>query len=382
MTADIADALDAVSEASVEELESELARAQVKLAKREQRIKTLERSVRELANIREETERRAAFMDAIANAEVPPPRWLTPKRNKSKGKRQVTVGLMLSDLHLDEVVRPEEMNWVNKYNRQIALMRFERVIESTIKVATEIFSYPDYDGIVVSFNGDVFSGIIHQELRESNDATMFESLLFWEPIFVGAIDRLASAFGKFHGIWQYGNHGRMSHKPVAKNRARDNMEWLFAHNVARHFVNDPRVTMTIPESADTQIQVYDHVMRLEHGDAFSGGSGIAGAVSPLLLGVHRATRQAMAENRPFDVMGVGHWHQYLVAPSKGLIINGALKGYDEYARGKKFEPEPAQQAFWLWTPEYGVSFAAPIMAQDPVAEGWLDKNGNPIKGKA
>ena len=78
----------------------------------------------------------------------------------------------------------------------------------------------------------------------------------------------------------------------------------------------------------------------------------------------------MAEHRPFDVMAVGHWHQYIVAPSKGLIVNGSLKGYDEFARQFKFEPEPAQQAFWLWTPEHGISFSAPILAVDRASEGW------------
>lgn len=294
---------------------------------------------------------------------------MTPDKRR-KTERRATVGLMLSDLHLDEVVRPEEMNWTNAHNRQIAQIRLQHVIETTIKLTDDVFSGMRYDGIVVPWAGDVFSGIIHQELRENNEAPLLDSLVYWEPIIAGAFERLASHYGRLHVAVVCGNHGRLSHKPVAKGRVRDNIEWLFAHNVARHFADSSHVTFHIPQAADTIVRVYDHRMRLEHGGAFKGGSGIAGAMSPLLLGVHRATRQAMAEGRPFDVMAVGHWHQYIVAPSKGLIVNGSLKGYDEWARSMKFEPEPATQAFWLWTPEHGISFAAPIVAQRRKDEGW------------
>ena len=91
--------------------------------------------------------------------------------------------------------------------------------------------------------------------------------------------------------------------------------------------------------------------------------------SPIMLGQHRKTQQQMAVGKPpFDWMVLGHWHQYFCG--RGIIVNGALKGFDEFAYVNNFRFEPAQQAFWLTTPEHGVAFSAPIFCEDKKAEGW------------
>ena len=72
----------------------------------------------------------------------------------------------------------------------------------------------------------------------------------------------------------------------------------------------------------------------------------------------------------FDTVVMGHWHQLIMAPSQGLIVNGALKGLDEYAAISNFAPERPQQALWVTTPEHGVTFTAPVFVQDRAKEGW------------
>ena len=52
----------------------------------------------------------------------------------------------------------------------------------------------------------------------------------------------------------------------------------------------------------------------------------------------------MATAEPMDYLVVGHFHQYS-PPAQGLVMGGSLKGYDEYAFGKRLRPEPAQQNF-------------------------------------
>ena len=340
------------------------------LKRRDMRIAEQERTIKRLIQERDRALEQADVTQAIVVGNQAPPRWLTPKR-RTKGEYHVTAGLLLSDLHLDEVVEPAAMSWINAYNREIAEQRFAHVIETAIRLTSEFMTGVTYDGCVVLWAGDVFSGLIHEELRETNVAPILGSMHYWEPIVAGAFSRLADVYGRLHVAVTYGNHGRLTLKPKAKQKAQDSFEWLFAHNVAAHFRDDKRVTFSIPDAPHQIVQVYNHRTRLEHGNlGMRGGSGIAGALSPLMLGVHRATRQAAAEGQQFDVMAVGHWHQYMMLPSRGIIVNGSLKGYCEYARDSKFEPEPAQQAFWLWTPEHGISFSAPLIAQDRAREGW------------
>ena len=43
-----------------------------------------------------------------------------------------------------------------------------------------------------------------------------------------------------------------------------------------------------------------------------------------------------------------------------LIVNGSLKGYDEYAYNNNFGFEPPQQALWLTHPKHGITFRMPV----------------------
>lgn len=301
-----------------------------------------------------------------ANKPDAAPRWLSPK-SPAKGHR-ATLCLLLTDTHFDEEVDPAQIDGLNAYNRHIAEMRLERFFASSVKLAKHYLSGVKYDGVCLMLGGDIFSGNIHEELARTNADTLFGSLLYWLGPMRAGVEMLAREFGKVHVAGTPGNHGRMTRKPIAKQRAADNLDWLLYHLLARELSKDDRITWEIPTSADTHVKVYDTRYLLTHGDQFRGGSGISGAMAPLLLGAHRKTkRQAMA-GRPYDYMVLGHWHQTLA--HKGLIVGGALKGYDEYAYVSNFEPETPQQPLWITTPERGITFSAPVQVCDRKEEGW------------
>jgi hypothetical protein len=67
-------------------------------------------------------------------------------------------------------------------------------------------------------------------------------------------------------------------------------------------------------------------------------------------------------------MWCGHWHQLVQTP--GLIVNGSLKGVDEYAFINNFGYEQPQQALAVITPERGITIQAPIFCVDRKKEGW------------
>ena len=81
----------------------------------------------------------------------------------------------------------------------------------------------------------------------------------------------------------------------------------------------------------------------------------------------RARKQV---NCPHDVLIMGHWHQLVQAASAGLIVNGCTKGPDEFAAIMNFPDEPPQQAWWLVTPEHGVTVQSPIFVMDKQKEKW------------
>lgn len=297
------------------------------------------------------------------------PDWLVQPGNAS-GHRGVAT-LQLSDTHFDEVVDPMQMENYNAYNRVIAEQRLRRLAEKTIEVARNYMGGVTYDGLAILATGDTFSGDIHEELRRTNEADLYASCVHWVGHMVRFLEVLADDFGNVHVGAVVGNHGRNERKPVFKNRVTNNIEWLFWHFVAEVLAakGEQRITFDIATGLRGQMAVYDTIYSYEHGDTFKGGSGIAGARSPLLLGQHRASVQAIAMGQPMDWMVVGHFHQYQ-PPSQGLIMGGSLKGYDEFAAGLHFRPEPPQQGLWVTTPERGPTVFAPIQPMDRKAEGW------------
>ena len=194
------------------------------------------------------------------------------------------------------------------------------------------------------------------------------SIDFWIDPMVAALQLLAGEFGHVHVPGVVGNHGRNSHKPVMKNRVEDNFDWLFYRILQRELKGDERFTWQLPVTADVTVQHYGHRYLMTHGDQFRGGSGISGIQTPLALGAFRKSKRQQAVADPFDTMLLGHVHQYQTLP--GIITNGSLKGYDEYASISNFGFEVPQQAFWITTPERGPAFHVAVQPMNRKAERW------------
>jgi len=294
------------------------------------------------------------------------PKWLRTK--SKKGEHRGIANLFLSDLHLDEVVNPAQMGFVNAYNRDIALLRLRATAESAVKMAKGYIQGIDYDVITVWLGGDIFSGNIHDELKQTNEGTILASLEFWIDPFVEMLRYLADEFGAVHVPGCVGNHGRNTYKPIAKNRVEDNFDWFFYRQLKRALDGDSRFTWQLPVTPDVTVKHYNHTYLLTHGDQFRGGSGIAGIATPLALGAFRKSRRQQAVDDPFDTLLLGHFHQYTLLP--GIIVNGSLKGYDEYASISNFGFEVPKQAFWVSTPERGPAFHADIQPMHKKLERW------------
>ena len=70
-------------------------------------------------------------------------------------------------------------------------------------------------------------------------------------------------------------------------------------------------------------------------------------------------------DRVVDVSDGGIMDVVVIATTTGTYF---ADGYGSH--NCNFEPEPAQQALWITTPERGITFSAPVFVQDRKAEGW------------
>lgn len=308
----------------------------------------------------------ASFYDSARREPIRIPEW---QIKPTKGSHAGLVMAQSTDWHLGEVVKPEEIFDLNAFNREIALKRVKLWAEKVITLPREYVNGVRLDGLVVPATGDLFTGDIHDELKQTNNSPLLAEVLFWQEPVMAAILELEREYKNvaFHVV--DGNHGRLSKKPIFKGRVHDNVEWLF-WSVVRDRLRDlgSKVVINVSTSPDLNVAVYGRNHLLTHGEQFQGGTGIAGSFSPLMLGSHRKGKRQDIAGMPMETMVLGHLHQLINIP--GVIMGGCLKGYDEFAFGHNFPPAEAAQAMWITTPERAQTIWMPVYLQDRKSEGW------------
>ena len=351
---------------SSEGIALEVANLEAKVVRLQRQKDSVTSQNAQLLDTVDQLQRTIDLLDLVAGSSLQIPTWLTAK--PSSRKKHATLALLLSDTHFDEVVNPEEVGFLNKYDRRIAEMRLKTWAENSVKLARHYLAGVTYDGVVLMLGGDTFSGDIHEELAQTNADTILGSVLHWAEQLGAVINMLAEEFGKVHVAAVPGNHGRLSRKPRMKLRAKTNMDWLLAKMIERSFLSDKRVTFQVGENADALIRIYNQGHLLTHGDQVNGGGGIGGIWPPIMRMRARKAQRAMEINEPFQTLWMGHWHQLIQTP--GIIVNGSLKGTDEYAWLNNFGHEVPQQALAVVTPEHGVTMQAPVFCMDRKKEKW------------
>jgi len=292
----------------------------------------------------------------MADAKPKIPNWLVKPK---KGKTVAGVpSLFASDWHWGEVVDPDQINGVNDFNVAIAQDRAKVMVEKTIDLLKNHIAHSDYPGIVFILGGDMVSGDIHEELMATNAMEIMPTVVDLFGVLIWCIETLANEFGNVFIPCVSGNHGRNTHKIRNKGRNFTSFDWLLYQFLDKHFENDSRITFLIPDGSDAYYSIYGHKYLLTHGDQFRGGDGVIGAIGPIIRGDHRKRSRNSQIEMEYDTMLLGHWHQLIQL--ERLIVNGSLKGYDEYAYSNNFGFEPPRQALWLTHPEHGLTFSMPV----------------------
>lgn len=327
---------------------------------REEYIKRIERDLKEAQKQSADAAAIKAIIGKIADetAEREPPPWLA---GVTKPSAPGVPTLFLSDFHWGEVVHPGQINGVNKFNVTIARRRLKDTVDAAVTLLRIISPGLDYPGIVVPLGGDMISGNIHEELTASNEMNTMPTVLDLFDNLGSAIRHLADTFGYVFLPCVTGNHGRDTRKIWSKDRHHTSFDWLLYQFLARHFADDKRITFYIPDGSDAAFRIYDTRYNLTHGDQFRGGDGMIGPLGPITRGDHKKRSRNSQIDMDYDVLIMGHWHQYIHLSK--LIVNGALKGYDEYAYTGNFPFERPQQALWVTHPIHGPTFRMPVYCE-------------------
>lgn len=285
-----------------------------------------------------------------------PPAWTTP--NTDSSSRAVAMA-SLSDTHFDEVIRPEEVSYLNEYNRSVGDARLHKYGDSLIKLGRDCFSSNiKIDGFVLNLLGDMISGLIHEELRETNDFPIFDTINHYVDEIAAMLRMLEAYYKRVHVVCVVGNHGRMNPNFRYKGAVSHNFDYWMYRTLAMRFKDNKRITFLIPESIEAIYPVYNTMFCATHGNSFRGGSGWAGPLLPVMRGDKKKRDRQTKVKMPYDWLLCGHFHsQHFLS---GAIMNGSMVGTSEFSLGGDFGYEPPQQAFWLVDPVHGVGIRAPV----------------------
>ena len=339
---------------------------------REERLRKqvtdLKRDLREALKTRVLEEDYVTFVQKAVGLKAEPPKW-TVERAPGKAHQAIPTA-HLSDLHADEVIRPAEVNFVNGYDRDIATRRLRLFFERAIMLCDDYLAGVHYPGIHLPISGDMFSGNIHDELKETNQDVLCSSLRYWIDQMYAGIAMFAERFGRVYVTCVVGNHPRDNKVPKAKQGVRSNFDWLLYSLLARDFerAKDKRVVFHVPDTFDMGFRIYGTRYLQTHGNK----------IKKLVIGGDKRKREREAAvRRPYDVTIMGDKHTRLCLPE--LKVNGSVKGYDEYAMSESFGFQEPMQSLWLTTPNHGITIEAPIHVKAD-NEGWERKAPKQVKG--
>lgn len=332
-----------------------------------QQIRALEKELRARTVVNDTAEKLRESIFGLDAYTPEPPKWLTDV----KPKASVTgVPLILaSDWHWGETVDPDQVGGMNAFNRSIAKRRVKLFGDKVIDLCFNHMTTPNYPGVVFCIGGDMITGGIHEDLRETNDGPVTLSVMEVQESLIGFITMLADKFGKVFVPCVPGNHGRTTLKPRAKNRVYDSWEWVIYQNLEVWFKKDPRVSIHVPNEVDAHFAIYGHRFMLTHGDTLGvkGGDGIIGALGPIARGAIKVGRSEAQCGRDFDTLLIGHYHTYIPrGDAVPVMANGSLIGFNEYARLLlRAGPTRPTQALAFINPKYGITAQWPIYLDGP-----------------
>ncbi|SRR6266550_3993 len=339
---------------------SEIIRKQsVEIADFRRTVKQQQRELDQREKIRE-------VIFQIASHDPDPPEW-TYKLPSSHSVRGTPVGIW-SDFHWGERCRRNRQNGIMEFNARIAKDRLIYLTERTVDLCYNHMGDPKakYPGIIIGLGGDLVGGDIHEDLAVTNDRTPLQAVNDLTDNLGAAFERLLSAFSYVYVPCVVGNHGRTHKKPRAKFIAENNYDYSVYLNLIRYFKKQRRIKFTASEGPDCHFKSYHHRFCLTHGDRLGvkGGDGIIGAIGPIIRGAVKISRQKASIDQGFDTLVVCHYHEYMPMPR--VVVNGALKGPDEYSTNQlRIPPSVPTQALMFVHPKYGIVDHKGVYLEEP-----------------
>jgi len=302
-----------------------------------------------------ELEKRVAVLQGVAASVSKERRYRKPPKSKARG---VAAYVLASDWHVEEVVRPELVSWKNAYNLEIAWKRIERFFQKIVELTHVQNHLAPVEELWLVFLGDLMSGYIHEELKESNELSPVEAIVWLREAIRAGIEFLLSELDvPIYVPTCHGNHGRTTQRKQIKTSYKNSYEWLLYTILAGDYVEHDRVNFMVGKGYHNTVTVMGRKARNHHGDGLRYQGGVGGITIPVNKSV-----AAWNEAKVVDFDFFGHWHTFL-QNYPNWVSNGCIIGYSEFAVEIKAKFQHPTQSFCVIDSAYGLTEAKPIYVE-------------------
>jgi hypothetical protein len=283
-----------------------------------------------------------------------------PKPKKKRGVIEEHAVLLLSDMHADQVVRPEEVGGLERYDFNVACARAEKLVDSILDWALNTLGSTFHFPVLHILSlGDTGSFEIHDHDRHSYFQSSFKAALAIGQLQALMVRDLAAHFEHVSFVGLSGNHGRRHAVKEFVSGPVNSWDYL-VHETCRLYCRDMKhVNFVIPNAFSVNLAINGIGVHCFHGDDVKSSSGI-----PFYNLLRRQKALAALGNAgpPIRLTVCGHFHlpASLADVKTELIVNGAFLGCDQYAYNSfAGYREPSQLIFGVHK-EHGVTWRLPI----------------------
>ena len=262
----------------------------------------------------------------------------------------LTAVLVVSDVHIGQVVDPRETEGLGNYNPAITLARIRHLELEAIRILRE---HPE-EKLLLLFAGDILHGHLGHSLEDdltlpiAIQADLAINLFF--P-FICGLSKVVPQM-EIHGV--AGNHGRWpGMRKMPSDRRWSNLDSIVYGSLAalcRH-AGLSNVEWDERVSSRRQIEAGKFRLQLLHGDEVRGGNFCSGGMN---REVHNSTLrnvQAGREAIDYYVMGDKHFSASVPFGTGCFVVNGSFVGVDGF--GMNFLPAPPSQTLFFLHPALG-----------------------------
>lgn len=242
------------------------------------------------------------------------------KAKLDKDKRNMTLELMLSDLHYGKKTK--------EFNLDVARARMAELARVVIKEIERSSMLYNVHRVIIALIGDIIESYTMHGLESARGCEFGNSKqVYWAtysifhdlilPIALKGIDIDVPAVT--------GNHDRTEQNRTYNNPGEENLTWIIYNTLkdlcaAKGLAN---VKFHIPTGPYVVLPVYSNKILYEHGD--NAGNSNRDTLEKLLNKRQSQTGQIL------NFFRLGHFHEYSVLGRGRIIVNGSLPGQDSYA---------------------------------------------------